>query len=94
MSGSLQHVGDDDAKCVICGVMAVGPCARCHDPVCGDCCVIVDGKAMKFAICLRCERRGGRSIGGPWSSLLVWLGGILLALAAATALLAWLTSRR
>ena len=94
MSGSLQLVGDGDARCAICGVLAVGPCARCHDPVCGDCCVIVEGKATRFAICLRCEKRGGRSIAGPWGSLLLWLFAILLALAGATALLAWLTSRR
>ena len=77
-----------------CGALAVGPCARCHDPLCGDCCVITEGGATKFAICFRCEKRGGRSLAGPWRSLLLWLVGILVLLASATALLSFVAGRR
>ena len=93
MSGSLQHVEDDGARCSVCGALAVGPCARCSAPLCGDCCVIVRGKAKPYAICPPCERRGG-ALSGAWTSLLVWLGAIFLALALATVAVGWLAARR
>ncbi len=58
-------IGYDDgpgpAHCKHCGALAVGPCARCHEPVCGDCCVLTEGGAKVWAICLACDRRAGRS---------------------------------
>src|SRR5689334_20231448 len=45
------HGEEPDARCVHCGRLAVGPCARCDAPVCGDCCVLTDGGARIYAIC-------------------------------------------
>jgi hypothetical protein len=67
--------------------LAAGPCARCRKPLCGDCCVITRHGASEWAICLPCERRGGRSLRAAWMGLLLWLGLPLLALAALIALL-------
>jgi hypothetical protein len=83
----LQSHGDPPAaRCVICGRIAAGPCARCRRAVCGDCCVLTDGGMTTFAVCLR-GARGGASVGRPWLELVAWLGGIVLVLAAAGALL-------
>lgn len=65
--------GPADARCVSCGALAVGPCARCRNPVCGDCCVLTTGGTTTFAICLACERRGGSSLSGGWSVVLGWI---------------------
>ncbi|MBI3199924.1 MAG: hypothetical protein HYZ29_00190 [Myxococcales bacterium] len=77
----ISH-GDDGgiALCVRCGAVAVGPCARCHSPVCGDCCVLTEGGARTWAVCLACEDRGGRALGGAWRGLVLWLLGILAVL--------------
>lgn len=77
--GGFEH-------CVRCGALAAGPCARCGAPVCGDCCVIVEGGARPWAVCLACEDRGGRSLRSPWLGLLGWLVGILVVLALAVVL--------
>ncbi len=90
MTGQLQHVKPADARCVVCGVMAVGPCARCHDPLCGDCCVMTEGGSQVFAICPSCARRGGRSLRGGWGQVLGWVVGPMLLLAAVLLLLRWL----
>jgi hypothetical protein len=83
MAGQLIEAGDDSpARCAICGEEAVGPCARCKSPVCGDCCVLTEGGSKVWAVCLRCERRGGRSLRAGWITVLVWIAGPLLALAA------------
>ena len=83
MSGGLQHVGDDDVtRCVHCGKPAAGPCASCKKPVCGDCCTLTDGGLTTFAICLDCDRRGGRSLTSGWWGLLLGFGALLLLLAA------------
>lgn len=90
MAGQLIGAGDGDgaiARCALCGAAAAGPCARCRSPVCGDCCTLTDGGATTWAICLRCERRGGASLRPAWLGLLGWLGLILLALAGVAALL-------
>jgi hypothetical protein len=70
----LQSYGDGpaDARCVSCGALAVGPCARCRNPVCGDCCVLTTGGSNTFAICLKCEKRGGSSLTGGWYQVLSW----------------------
>ena len=91
MGGELLAGGDGPvARCVRCGAVAVGPCATCKSPVCGDCCVLTEGGARVWAICLACERRGGTSLRGAWFSLLAWIALPLGALAALVALLAWL----
>lgn len=80
---TLQHVGDDSARCVHCGAMAVGPCARCQAPVCGDCCVLTEGGTKTWAICTACDRRAGRSLQGGWGAVIGWIVlpiGVLLAL--------------
>jgi hypothetical protein len=65
---TLQYHDDDGspATCVACGALAVGPCARCQSPVCGDCCVLTEGGTQPYAICFGCEGRGGRELGGAW----------------------------
>jgi len=89
MAGELQTVGDDSpARCAICGDEAAGPCARCRQPVCGDCCVLTEGSAKVWAICLGCEKRGGKSLLQGWMSVLVWVGLPIIGLAIAVALMA------
>jgi hypothetical protein len=95
MSGQLQLAGNGggEARCIRCGVLAVGPCARCHEPVCGDCCVLTEGGARVWAICLACEDRGGRSLRSGWLVVMRWLAVPIVGLALLLALLAWLTGR-
>jgi len=79
----LSHGGGPaDARCVSCGALAAGPCARCRNPVCGDCCVLTTGGSTQFAICFSCERRGGSSLSAGWSVVLVWILKPLAALLA------------
>jgi hypothetical protein len=76
MSGALSSSGGDGgglAHCAGCGALAVGPCARCRKPVCGDCCVLTSGGASLWAICLACERSHGSSLSGGWWTVLGWL---------------------
>ncbi len=88
----LQLAGDGPvARCRHCGKPAVGPCARCRAPVCGDCCVLTDGGATTFAVCVACERRGGASLRGAWLGMLGWLAVIVVVLAALGIALALLT---
>ncbi|WP_044247510.1 hypothetical protein [Chondromyces apiculatus] len=96
MSGGLMLTdggAGGAARCVRCGAEAAGPCARCEAPVCGDCCVLTEGGARVWAICLRCDARGGRSLRGGWWMVISWIALPILALAAAVALLEWLTRR-
>jgi hypothetical protein len=87
MGGQLMGAGGGDtARCGLCGGEAAGPCARCRTPVCGDCCTLTDGGSTTWAICLRCERRGGASLRPAWLGLLGWLGLVLLAIAAVAGL--------
>ncbi len=81
--GGFEH-------CVRCGALAVGPCARCGSPICGDCCVLTEGGTRTWAICLACEDRGGKALGGAWRSLVIWILGILVALLLAVLLLGYL----
>jgi hypothetical protein len=74
VSVTLQHQDDSGpATCVHCGALAVGPCARCRAPVCGDCCALTEGGANVYAICLGCERRGGSSLGRAWLTVVGWV---------------------
>lgn len=45
-----------------------------------------------WAICLECDRKKGRSLTSAWASFGGFLIAILVVLAAAVALLAWLSS--
>jgi hypothetical protein len=91
MSGTLLSHGDGGGfiHCVICRGDAAGPCARCRNPVCGDCCVLVDGSAGKWALCLRCERREGHTMRSAWWSLSIWLVTPLLILIALLLVMNW-----
>ena len=83
MTGQLQHAdgGGHVARCIRCGAQAVGPCARCREPVCGDCCVLTEGGAKVWAICLSCEDRGGRSLTRGWIVVIGWIVGPIVGLA-------------
>ncbi len=89
MTGVLQHAGDDPvARCIHCGAEAAGPCASCHEPVCGDCSTLTEGGVRVWAICLECDRKKGRKLGGVWGGFVLWLGAILVGLAVVTWILA------
>jgi len=61
------------AVCKHCGAKAVGPCAQCKKPVCGDCCVLTEGGVGTWAICLECESSDGRSLRSGWVMVLTWV---------------------
>ena len=84
---------DGPLRCSFCSRDAVGPCASCARPVCGECCTLTEGGVRVWAVCLECDRKKGRSLLGAWSGLLAWLVLVLVALAAATALMGWVASR-
>lgn len=87
---TLQHhdFGGGFERCTHCGALAVGPCARCRAPVCGDCCVLTEGGAKPYAICLDCDRGGSRSLRQAWWTVLGWFMVPILALLALLILLA------
>ena len=95
MSGALIPVdgGDPPARCARCGALAAGPCAHCREPVCGDCCVLTEGGAKVWAICLACDGRGGRSLQRGWLAVIGWIAVPILVLAALVALVSLLASR-
>lgn len=82
MSGGLQEHdgGGAPARCSHCGAIAAGPCARCRRPTCGDCCVLTEGGVGVFAVCLACNKKGGRSLTGGWWIVVAWLVGACLLL--------------
>ena len=59
----------------------MGPCASCHAPLCGDCCVLTEGGAKTWAICGRCEKSGGRSLAAGWWQVAAWVAAPILLLA-------------
>ncbi len=87
--GELRVSGDDGgggARCAICHALAAGPCASCHRPVCGDCCTLTEGGVRTFAICITCEKHGGRALRG-WGQVLLWIAVPLIALVGLVVLL-------
>jgi hypothetical protein len=48
--------------------------------VCGNCCVLTEGSAQPWAICLNCHGRKGNSLSRSWLSLGLWLLAPLVAL--------------
>ena len=79
--------GVPDARCKLCTRTAVGPCARCRSPVCGDCCELTEGGATTFALCLTCVKKGGATLAPGYRDLLRWLALIVVGLVAIGALL-------
>jgi len=89
VTGQLQLAGGggDEARCVTCGAKAVGPCARCHAPVCGNCCELTEGGAKTWALCFDCVAAGGRSLRSGWWQVGLWIAGPIVVLAALVLLL-------
>jgi hypothetical protein len=87
---TLQTIGSDEARCVRCGALAVGPCARCHNPVCGDCCVLTEGGVRTWAVCLGCAERAGTGLTRAWLRLIAWILAPIALLAALVVGLYWL----
>jgi hypothetical protein len=80
---SLLSVGDTGGgyeRCVGCGRLAVGPCARCHAPLCGDCCVLTEGGTKPYAVCRSCARVTGPGLQRAWWTVLTWFAWPVLAL--------------
>ena len=77
----------------MCGADAGGPCARCRRPVCGDCCVLTEGGVKLWAICLTCEKKGGKSLSGGWGIVLGWIALPIVAVVVAVLFLAYFTRR-
>lgn len=49
--------------------------------------MLTEGGAKLWAICLRCEKKGGNSLRSGWSLVLFWIALPLIGLAAAIVLL-------
>ncbi|MFO0569723.1 MAG: hypothetical protein U0263_29000 [Polyangiaceae bacterium] len=79
--------GGDYERCARCGALAAGPCARCGRSVCGDCCVLTEGGTRTYAICLACEDRAGKGLGGAWRGLLGFIALPIVGLFVAVLLL-------
>jgi hypothetical protein len=94
VSGQLRHVGEGEGggpeRCALCGGLAVGPCATCGRAVCGDCCELTEGGVRTWAVCLRCARRRGTSLGSGWALVLWWVLAPVLVLVAIAAAVLWL----
>ncbi len=52
--------------------------------------MLTEGGTRTWAICLACEDRGGKALGGAWRSLVLWILGILGALLLAVLALGYL----
>lgn len=79
--------GGPVARCKHCGVQAVGPCAQCRGPVCGDCCVLTEGGVKVWAICLSCSDRSGTSLRSGWWMVIRWIAVPIVLLALVVVLL-------
>lgn len=49
--------------------------------------MLTEGGAKLWAICLRCEKRGGKSLVAGWVIVAAWLVGILAVLGGVVALI-------
>lgn len=80
---TVGEPGDSPARCTGCGRLAVGPCARCHTPLCGDCCELTEGGAKPYALCRRCAEAVGGNLTRAWWTVIGWfavpIGGLALA---------------
>lgn len=76
-----------------CGAPAAGPCASCHEPVCGNCCTLTEGGTKVWAICLDCDWRGGRTLKFAWRGFLLWLLAIVAVMALVAVVIGWLEAR-
>ncbi len=90
MSGLAVARDDDEPRCAVCGAIAAGPCASCRAFVCGDCSVLTEGGVELWAICVRCDRRKGRSLAAGWGTVTLWLLLLLVGLALFAGLSIWL----
>jgi hypothetical protein len=88
MPGLQEYDDDAPARCFVCGATAVGPCARCRRPVCGDCCELTSGGVKTYAFCAGCSKHGGHQLARGWMSIVLWaLVPVLLAALVVTVLL-------
>jgi hypothetical protein len=78
------------ARCVHCGAEAVGPCASCEAPLCGDCCIITHGGAKPWAICRDCAATE-TSLARRWASVIAWVMAPIAILVLLLLILGWLT---
>lgn len=53
-----QPFTPDDAYCVYCHAVAVGPCATCGALCCGECVELVLGCTTHRAVCCSCLEKG------------------------------------
>ena len=92
----LHSGGDGDGfeHCALCGALAAGPCARCGRPTCGDCCVLTEGGATVWAVCTRCNRRGGKSLHAGWGAALTWILLPIVVLALVVFAIEWAFGRK
>lgn len=90
VSGLQLVERDPIATCKHCGAKAVGPCASCHAPLCGDCCILTEDGAKTWAICRDCDATGD-SLSSGWRAVLSWIALPIGLLALAVVLLAWLS---
>jgi len=91
--GELQRVDNSGPlRCSFCSNDAAGPCATCARPVCGDCCTLKAGGVRTWAVCLDCDRHGGRSLMHVWKPVLAWVFVVLLVLFLVVVLLAWIST--
>ena len=85
--------GSTDGSRLRCSAVAAGPCARCHQPVCGDCCVLTEGGARVWAVCFGCADRAGTSLRSGWWRVIGWIAGPILVLTVIVVFLTWVTSK-
>jgi len=90
VSGLQLVERDPIATCKHCGAQAVGPCASCHGPLCGDCCILAEDGIKTWAICRDCDATGP-SVSSGWRSVLLWIAVPIVILAVAVVALYWLS---
>lgn len=88
MAGLMASGDPPSPRCAVCAAIAAGPCARCRRMVCADCCTLTTGGLTTFAVCTRCDRRGGATLRTAYLGLLGWLLGVVAVLAVIATLLA------